>query len=48
MNNIKNRNREFAKLLAKSFFGKGINKLPFILSSQQYQYFVEEWNKLKK
>lgn len=39
--------RAFAKMLANSFFGTSINKLPFVLNSQQYEYFVEEWNKLK-
>lgn len=40
--------RAFAKMLANSFFGTSINKLPFVVNSQQYEYFVEEWNKLNE
>jgi hypothetical protein len=41
-------NRAFAKMLATSFFGTGIDKLPFPISSQQYVYLKQEWNKLKQ
>lgn len=40
--------RVFAKMLANSCFKMGIDKLPFSLSSQQYQYFLEEWKNLQK
>ena len=40
--------REYAKMLATACFEAGINKLPFAISSQQYEYFVEEWNNLNK
>lgn len=40
--------REFAKKLAKFCFEKGIDELPFAINSQQFEYFVEEWNKLNE
>ena len=40
--------KEYAKMLATACFKAGIDKLPFAISSQQYEYFVEEWNKLNK
>jgi hypothetical protein len=40
--------REYAKMLATACFEVGIDKLPFAISSRQYEYFVEEWNKLNE
>ena len=43
------KNRQFAKLLAELYYGtKGMENAPIILNSQQYEYFVEEWNKLNE
>ena len=41
-------NRQFAKALAELCLYYGMDKLPIVLNSQQYEYFVEEWNKKKK
>ena len=41
-------NRQFARTLAKLCLYYGMDKLPIVLSSQQYEYFVEEWNKLNE
>ena len=41
-------NRQFAKVLAEIWLYYGMDKLPIVLNSQQYEYFVEEWNKLNK
>lgn len=43
------KNRQFAKLLAELYYDtKGMENAPIILNSQQYEYFVEEWNKLNE
>ena len=42
------KNRQFARVLAEICLYYGMDKLPIVLSSQQYEYFVEEWNKLNK
>ena len=42
------KNKIFAKMLAKAFYDKKIDKFPFVLNSEQYQYLMEEWEKLKK
>ena len=39
-------NRQFAKALAALYYG--MDKLPIVLNSQQYEYFVEKWNKLNE
>lgn len=40
--------KEWARTLATLYYGTmEINKVPVILNSQQYDYFVKEWNKLK-
>ena len=41
-------NRQFAKALAELCLYYGMDKLPIVLNSQQYEYFVEEWNKLNE
>lgn len=40
--------REYAKILATFCFENGIDKLPFAISSQQYKYFIQVWNKLNE
>lgn len=40
--------RQLARTLAKLYYVMGIDKVPIILNSQQYKYFVEEWNKLNE
>ena len=40
--------REYAKMLATACFEVGIDKLPFAINSQQYEYFIQEWNNLNK
>lgn len=41
--------RQFARTLATLYYGiMGIDKVPVVLNSQQYKYFVEEWNKLNE
>ena len=42
------KNRQFAKVLAELCLYYGMNKVPIVLNSQQYEYFVEEWNKLNE
>lgn len=42
------KNRQFARVLAKICLYYGMNKVPIVLNSQQYEYFVEEWNKLNE
>lgn len=41
-------NRQFARVLAELCLYYGMDKLPIVLNSQQYEYFVEEWNKLNE
>ena len=43
-------NRRFARELATVCYHDtaNMNKCPIVLNSQQYKYFVEEWNKLNK
>ena len=41
-------NRQFARTLAKLCLYYGMDKVPIVLNSQQYEYFVEEWNKLNE
>ena len=49
MTEQEHKNRQFAKLLAELYYDtKGMENVPIILNSQQYEYFVEEWNKLNK
>ena len=40
--------RQLAETLAKLYYVMGIDKVPIVLNSQQYEYFVEEWNKLNE
>ena len=42
------KNRQFARALAEICLYYGMDKCPIIVNSQQYEYFVEEWNKLKE
>ena len=42
------KNRQFAKALAEICLYYGMDKLPIFVNSQQYEYFVEEWNKLNE
>ena len=37
-----------AKALAELCLYYGMDKVPIVLNSQQYEYFVEEWNKLNE
>ena len=46
MTKQEHKNRQFARALAKICLYCGMDKLPIIVNSQQYEYFVEEWNKL--
>lgn len=48
MNKQQYQDRDFAKLLVDSIYGMEIKKLPIVISSRQYQYFVEEYNKRGK
>lgn len=41
-------NRQFARVLAELCLYYSMDKLPIALNSQQYEYFVEEWNKLNE
>ena len=41
-------NRQFARTLAELCLYYGMDKVPVVLNSQQYEYFVEEWNKLNE
>ena len=40
------KNRQFARILAEICLYYGMDKLPIVVNSQQYEYFVEECNKL--
>lgn len=40
--------RQLARTLAKLYYAMGIDKIPIVLNSQQYKYFVEEWNNLNE
>ena len=42
------KNRQFARALAELCLYYGMDKVPIVLNSQQYEYFVEKWNKLNK
>ena len=42
------KNRQFARTLAALCLYYGMDKVPIVLNSQQYEYFVEEWNKLNE
>ena len=42
------KNRQFARTLAELCLYYGMDKLPIVLNFQQYEYFVEEWNKLNE
>ena len=42
------KNRQFAKALAELCLYYGMDKVPIALNSQQYEYFVEESNKLNE
>lgn len=43
------KNRQFARTLAALYYGiMDMYKVPIIFNSQQYEYFVEEWNKPNK
>ena len=46
MTEQEHKNRQFAKALAEICLYYGMDKLPIFVNSQQYEYFVEEWNKL--
>lgn len=46
MTEQEHKNRQFARALAKICLYCGMDKLPIIVNSQQYEYFAEEWNKL--
>ena len=41
-------NKEYGKLLARWCYELGIDKLPVILNTEQYESFVEEWKKFNK
>ena len=41
-------NRQFARTLAELCLYYGMNKVSIVLNSQQYEYFVEEWNELNE
>lgn len=41
--------RQLARTLATLYYGiMDMDKVPIVLNSQQYEYFVEEWNKLNE
>ena len=48
MTEQEHKNRQFARALAEICLYCGMDKLPIIVNSQQYEYFVEEWNKLNE
>ena len=48
MTEQEHKNRQFAKALAEICLYYGMDKLPIFVNSQQYEYFVEEWNKLNE
>ena len=41
-------NRQFARALAEICLYYNMDKFPIVINSQQYEYFVEEWNKLNE
>lgn len=41
-------NRQFARILAEMCLYYSMDKLPIVVNSQQYEYFVEKQNKLNK
>ena len=41
-------NKEYGKLLARWLYELGIDKLPVILNTEQYESFVEERKKINK
>lgn len=47
MTEQEHKNRQFTRVLAEICLYYGMDKVPIVLNSQQYEYFVEEWNKLK-
>ena len=48
MTEQEHKNRQFARALAEICLYYGMDKLPIFVNSQQYEYFVEEWNKLNE
>lgn len=52
MTEQEHKNRQFERALARALaeicLYCGMDKLPIVVNSQQYEYFVEEWNKLNK
>ena len=42
------KNRQFARALAEKCLYYGMDKLPIVVNAQQYEYFIEEWNKLNE
>ena len=48
MTEQEHKNRQFARVLAELCLYYRIDKLPIVLNSQQYEYFVEEWDKLNE
>ena len=48
MTEKEHKNRQFARALAEICLYCGMDKLPIVVNSQQYEYFAEEWNKLNE
>ena len=51
MTEQEHKNRQFARVLAALYYvikDMNVDKEPIVLNSQQYKYFVEEWNKLNE
>lgn len=49
MTEQEHKNRQFARILAALYYSiMDMDSVPIVLNSQQYEYFVEEWNKLKE
>ena len=47
MTEQEHKNKQFARILAALYYGTmGMENVPIVLNSQQYEYFAEEWNKL--
>ena len=42
------KNRQFARELAEICLYYGMDKSPIVVNPQQYEYFIEEWNKLNE
>ena len=42
------KNRQFARALAEICLYYGMDKSPIVVNPQQYEYFIEEWNKLSQ